>query len=239
MARPNASRALGPQPPQSTRMNTRSSLLGVALAALLAACTTLSEAPDGSPRVEAEVVTAVAPAVHETLVFQPVQGAEERFGEIVSPMSDLGMRFYAVSTETYEAMHERPDYLLTIELSDLAATLLEETTETEEGVVHTTTSLDSVACTVTASLQRRREHAPSMMIGSTQGRSELRPEGLFKGERPPVNMIPLRHQPATGEVLEIREDDFNDLVERAALRALKELERPVDREFELLSRPLG
>lgn len=205
--------------------------------ALLAACTTISEAPEGSPRVEAEVVTRVAEPVHETLVFQPRGEADERFGEIVSPMSDLGMRFYAVSSETYESDHARPDYLLTIELSDIAAYLEEELVEAEDGTETTSTHIESLACTVTATLQRRRQQAPSMVIGRSQGKSEMRIDSLFKGERPPVKMIPLRDQPASGEVLEVREDDLNELVERAALRAMKELERPVDRELTLLHGP--
>ena len=217
-------------------MQTRT-LLPVALLAALTACTTISQAPEGSPRIETEVVSTVNASVHEALDFSAVEfSAEQRFDELLEPMSDLGMRFYAVPDTEYQQGHARAQYVLTVELSELEPMLVDAELE-EEGVVRPITEFESVECRVIARFERRREYGPALIIGRSEGTSQVSIDSLFSVERDPVPMIPLGRQPDTGEFFELREDDFNDLVRRATLRALRQLEPAVDRELSLLEGP--
>ena len=224
-------------------------LLPIALLAL-GSCNTISEAPEGSPRVEAEVAALVNASIHDTLAFDSIgMSAEETFSTVVTPLSDLGTRFYAVPSADYQQGHARPQYVLTVELSELIPELIEKEVEVEvqskvevdgeiKKVTQLQTELDSLTCLVTAKLERRREGAPALIIGRSEGVSELSVGRLFSKDREPVRMIPLRQQPATGEFFEVREDDFSKLIERAAVRALQQLEKPVDRELGLMGSPL-
>ena len=205
-------------------------LLGLAS---LTACATIAPAPEGSPRVEAEVVLLVNQSVRDALSFDRLPDtAQQRFAMGVASLTDLGTRFYAVPTEAYAAGHVRPDYILTVELVDVTPRLEEETIEVGEEE-QLATHVAALGCTVRARVERRRANAPTLPVAHGEGHSELSLKRVFKTERGPSPMISLRQRPATGEELEIRADDFDELVERTALQALRQLEAPVDRELSL------
>jgi len=200
--------------------------------AALAACTSIAPAPEGSPRVEAEVALLVSRSVHDALAFDSLPDtAEQRFAMVVSPLTDLGTRFYAVPTEAYEPEHARPEYLLTVELVDVVPRLEQDTVEVGEEK-QLTTRLAGLKCTVRARVERRRTNAPTLPVSGAEAHSELS-LGRQDPDRASTAMISLRERPDTGEVLQFRADEFDSLVERAAVSALRQLEAPVDRELSL------
>jgi hypothetical protein len=203
-----------------------------------------SRAPEGSPRVEAELTVRVDDAFMEA--FASVEQAVELGGatsELVLDLADVGTRFYPVPSEEYESQESRPRYFMLVEIDGLEFDFDTETvstpataedgesdsdTESEEVVREPVTRvvLRSVTCSASASLKKRRKDAPSLVVGHS------RAEGVV---RVPVE-IDMAEETYTvrsedGQSVAVRRADILAAVDRAVVASLRDMVRAVDREF--------
>jgi len=209
-----------------------------------------SRAPEGSPRVEAELTVRVDDAFMEA--FASVEEAVELGGataELVLDLADVGTRFYPVPSEEYESPESRPRYYMEVEIDGLAFGFDTETVsvpatgeavdgEEEAPVVETATVtnvvLRTVTCSASAWLKKRRKEAPSLVVGHSNA------EGVV---RVPIE-IDIEAESYTvrsddGQAVAVRREDVLEAVDRAVVGALRDMVRAVDREFAFDSAGVG
>ena len=203
-------------------------LLTLGLApAILASCESLTGvAPKNTPRVEIELAVIVDEAFVEPLSDADA-GLHAALKEAVRGKADLGLRFYPTPSDLYGESDRRPPYLMTVELDSLVVSFDREMIEEEGAEPRIDASVDTIGCSVSASVARRRENAPSLVVATSQASSqfsaETKPETLASGR----GYVPKFEGPA----LKILEKDIVRAVEAAVDRALKAMRTPIDREF--------
>ena len=199
-----------------------------AIAALpFAACQTISSAPEGSPRVEVELLVEVADDVyapfHADVARDEINAIIE---ETIFPIADVGLRFYPVHSGVYQPDDDRPEYLLKVRIESFDV-VLDHTMVEEEGVdPWILTEIATVECSTHAIFEKRRPNAPPLPVGSetVSGAARVDPE-------PPGTFL-LQYEPLTGERLLLSRVAIEDAVNNAVKRVLIKLQKPIDREFE-------
>lgn len=217
-------------------MRTSSFLCSVALA--LCACQDLPRARGDLPRVEAEVAVSVGSSFGERL-----EGVDAAFAQAVADATlkhaDVGLRFYPVLSASYGSGHARPTYLLTVELNEFDVTTSEITTVIDKDKTETQTWASRARCEVTATLQKRRDTGPPLLVGEARAKSSqslTRPmaehpiEGglQVKGKETAAGA----HGPA-GPVM-VDRDTLLRIIDGAVRQALAGLVPAIDRELTLL-----
>jgi len=194
---------------------------------LAASCQTISKAPEGSPRVEAELVVLVGDdflgALEDTDADSPLVGAIE---DKALSLADVGLRFYPVLSTEYAAGMHKPEYRLTIDVRQLDVLLDHKMVEKEGEDPVIVTRVDRIACTVAAAFDRNIEGRPTLPAGRSLVTSELRPDTSS------TDASGYRVEGGTDDKpLVVSEKDILAVVDRAVTMALKQLEEPIDREF--------
>jgi hypothetical protein len=209
------------------RAHRRSLLFALALPLLsTAACNTISKAPEGSPRVEVELVVVVGDdflgALEDTDQDSPLVDAIE---QKALSMSDVGLRFYPVLSSEYGSGMDHPEYRLTLDVRQLDVLLDHKMIEEEGEEPRIETRVDRIACTVKAAFDRNIEGRPTLPAGRASATSEVRtsssPAAPGYGVEGGTEEKPLV----------VSEADILLAVERAINTALKKLQEPIDREF--------
>ena len=200
----------------------------LALACLpLLACQNIRSAPEGSPRVEVELILSAADDM-----FAPFDDEVDRdalraaFEEAVQPVADVGLRFYPVPSEVYGEDDVRPEYALILELGGIVVHLDHELVEEEGQEPWIRTRVESAQCTVTGTFERRRSNAPVLRVGSEQVTANVRVDPDLEAG------LLLAHVTQTGERLHLAEETLRLVYDRAVARVLAKLQKPIDREFE-------
>lgn len=205
-----------------------------------------SRAPEGSPRVETELTVRVDDSFVEALTS--VEQAVELGGaasDLVLSLADVGTRFYPVRSEDYASKDVRPRYVMVVNIDDLDFEFGSETVlpdaalmvEAEDGAPIQVEQpepvvrvfLKSVTCSATASIEKRRKHAPPLVVGQSQGKGEVRVTA--RAEDDTSEMYTVRAK--SGHAVSVRRQDVLDAAERAVVDALRDMVRAVDREFEV------
>jgi hypothetical protein len=202
--------------------------LGLAALALTSCESITGVASADTPRVEIELAVIVNDQFVESLEDldkdSPLYAALKT---AVAQEADLGLRFYPTPSERYGKQDKRPDYLMTVELNQLNFAIEQELVESEGQAAHIESSVDKVSCEVTATIERRRDNAPSLVVATAKGASEVSAESDAQALSTGTGYAP-KHD---GAELKILERDIARAVENASRKALKSMRTPVDREF--------
>lgn len=204
----------------------------------LAACTQVPKAPEGSPRIEVEVAPTMEERFLEPLAIEDLDELQAEFDELVLEQADVGMRFYPLGSDAYENDNQRPSYLLTVTASNLDVEYKYKDKKVGEGEEpRVETLLSALRCDVVATLERRRQGRPALPVGRSKQSVHWRVKAPEEG----VDTYPLSRPGVEGEdgerpILEVARADVMLGVDRAVRAALKDLVRPIDREFELSQR---
>ena len=202
--------------------------------ALCPACQTISKAPTGAPRVETEYALEFDSSLFEALDPGADAGAIERVvNRTVRPLADMELRFYAVPSADYKSDHVRPPYHLTIAVHDFEVILEEKTSKTQEGEVLVETHVDKLFCAATAMFEERRPHAPTLLVGRSEGQATVLVKRAQVAGPESATFVVVGATNA-GKPLTVREEDLSNAVERAVINALRKLEEPIDRRFATL-----
>lgn len=202
-----------------------STLLPVLLVTL-AACE--STAPKGSPRVEVELETSVDDEFLNALVG--VDQDSELVAAIhktVQSKADLGLRFYATPTESYSEAHTRPEYKMTVDVTDLEIEFNNKMIEEDGQEPRIQSSVGRVRAEVSTSVQKRREGGPPLTVAAGEGSGVTNAESRQEAIAAETGYEP-RFDSATLKVLE---RDILKAVKEAAERAMKAMLPAIDREF--------
>ncbi len=196
---------------------------------MLTSCESLTGvSPKNTPRVEIELAVIVTDAFVEPLVDVDQESALlAAVKEAVRSKADLGLRFYPTLSEEYAETDQHPPYLMTVHLDRLSLDFDHEMIEEEGAEPRIEASVDTVGCAVSASIEHRRENAPSLIVAEATGSSELSAETDEDALAAGQGYVP-RFEDATLKVLE---KDILQAVQTAVDRALKNMRTPIDREF--------
>jgi hypothetical protein len=194
--------------------------------ALAAGCQSIKSAPEGSPRVEVELIVKVDDAVYDP--FAEEVNRDELRGlveDAVMPLADVGLRFYPVPSSAYHGDDKKPEYALTIEIQRFEAVLSHNMVEKEGQAPYIETTLDQGNATASAVFERRRENAPPLLVGREQATGDAQVKADETGD------LLLRHEGQTGEKILLPHTSFTAAIKEAVEKALGQLQKPIDREF--------
>lgn len=189
------------------------------------------KAPKGAPRVEVELVVEVDDACYAQLAEDADREAlNAAIADTVLSYADVGMRFFPILTDTYESRDARPERMMTVRVEKIGINTEHERME-EEGeapwVESSVKSLDSMA---TASLEKRRKGAPSLVVGRGMGKSHVRAKSddEFADGKPTYHV---KREADDHEELWVTNEDVQDAVGKAVINALREIVEPADRDL--------
>ena len=201
-------------------------ILPLALAAT--ACQSIKAAPEGSPRVEVELIVKVDPAAYDEFAEEVDRDQLQKLVEdAVLPLADVGLRFYPVPSDAYKGDDTRPEYALTVEVQRFAAVLSNTLIEEEGKAPYIQTLLEKGQATASATIERRRDDAPALVVGREQADGDAVVKDGETGD------LLLRHETQTGEKILLPHTAFSQAIEEAVERALGMLQKPIDREFQV------
>lgn len=203
----------------------------VLLASLLASCNTITRAPQGTPRVELELVVATAEGFTAKL-----QGLDAAFAqaleEFVLGKADVGLRFYPVPTARYQKDAQRPEYRMTVTVRELSYGLDYRTVTAQPGADPVIESwVNRLEAAVAVDLVKRREGRPELVVGSSQQSGAVSVARSAKGEETePAYTV---QRSGEQQVLNVRRGDLLRAVDAGLARALKELLPAIDRDLNM------
>lgn len=193
--------------------------------------------PEESPRVEIELVVEVPDSF-----FDALQGEDEKelalaISERVLGLADVGMRFYPVPTDEYGRGDAHPPYRLSVSFEDLIVDIDHEMIEEEDQAPRIESSVRDLGCSATAVVEKRRDDAPALVVGTGRGIGKVRVHAPDP-EAAPSPTYDVTRASRDDELLTVSREDVLLAVEKAALAALREIVKPVDRELSQESAPL-
>ncbi len=192
-------------------------------------CQTVSSAPEGSPRLELEVVVDVDPSYAGKL---QVTGEDftRSVRDLVLSKADVGMRFYPVLSTQYQPKDPRPEYLMTVRVEDLDVALEHRTITKVDADPVVETFVKHVGCAVSTELTKRRKTGPPLTVGRANGRGTTVVTGGEKETREPTCM--LKRETGKPE-LTVSRADLLQGIGLALDRALVEVVASADREVSI------
>lgn len=212
-------------------MNRSIACVSLAFAAV-AACTGVSTAPTGSPRVEVEVTVNMDPSFTRKL---PEAGADltRAVVAMVMTQADLGLRFYPVLSSDYGPNDTRPEYLLSVDVTDLDVAVDRPMTTATPGAppVAGTPVIRQVDCVVTTTVSKRRTAGPALMVGRSTGRGTVSATTTTTTEGTDRTAYTLTRTDDQQPAVTLLHTDLMKATEKGLTLALAELVKPVDREL--------
>lgn len=203
----------------------KSTLLALSLVTLVA-CESI--APKGSPRVEVELETTVDAEFLGALVN--VSQDSELVAAIrraVQSEADLGLRFYATPAEAYSEGDTRPEYQMTVDVTDLMIEFDNKMIEAEGQEPRIESSVGKIRASVSTAVLKRRANGPPLTVASGEATAMARPETQPEAIEAETGYEP-KFDSATLKVLE---RDILKAVQAAADRAMRSMLPAIDREF--------
>ena len=191
----------------------------------LTSCESLTGvAPEGTPRIETELVVSIE-ADFQSALTDADSALNGEIHRVVREEANLGLRFYPTPSHEYAADHQRPAYLMTVELDSLVVNFNHEVVEEEGEEQRMITTVESVTCNATSSLLRRRPNGPALRVSSGTGSSTVSVDAPDDAEG---SYAPKHDGPSP----RIDKHDILKAVERAVDKTLKSMRTAIDREFE-------
>jgi hypothetical protein len=190
-------------------------------------------APEGSPRVELELTVDPQDSLFE--VFGNVEVEDElrsSMSDLVLSMADVGMRFYPILDEQYGRNDEHPPYVMNVSLSDLVLESKNRLIEEEGAEPRIETTISSLSCMATVSIEKRREGAPPLVVAHSQGSGAIAVK-TRSDEDSTRTMYPAERLVKDGPVPEVSRKDVLAAIEEAVTDALRGTVRAVDRDLAL------
>lgn len=212
-------------------MTTNTALCAALASTLLltAACNQISRAPQGTPRVELEVVVMVAEPVR-TRIPALDHAFTQALRETVLGKADVGLRFYPVLTDRYTEQMPKPDYRMTVTVRDLAFQL-ESRTTTQPGQDPVVESwINRLDVPVGIELVKRRPAGPELTVGTAQQSGTASVSRTPKEPTGPT--FPLQRTDDQAP-LPVAQADLLRAIESGLSKALKDLLPAMDRELNL------
>jgi hypothetical protein len=196
---------------------------------LLIGCQSIPETDPGWTREELEVAVKVDPLIAKLLRQQEDAAVLDTVvSETIFELADVGLRFYPVPSNTYEEGQQHPQYLLTVQIQDLSAKLagdaVQAARESKPG-----NELESVRCTAVATLVKRRNGGPPLIVGKSSGFGQARAQEAAANLS---SMLDFELQAPYGLPPRLRSEDLRMSIRTAVHEALEQLVKPIDREFE-------
>lgn len=230
----------------------RLTALAILAAAALPSCTNLPRAKKGRARLELEVAVQMDDSF-DSKVDGLDDGFRQQIAEQVLRKADLGLRFYPVLTERYAPDQARPQFLLTVQLSDFSVDIDRDVKRHRSGGVETIETsrwLERIHCTATVAMEKRRNGSPSLLVDRDTARVDLRIRRPHR-KRPhavPVQIVPdavaaaeaevERRQKPGQEKLALNPEavpcdaaKISELIDRAVQTAMKKTIKAIDQEL--------
>ena len=202
--------------------------VGLALLALPSCESITGVVPKGTPRVEVELAVLVEESFLDALVDVDMDSElVAAVKQAVLEKADFGLRFYATPSESYGAGDRRPPYLMTVELDALSVVFDHEMIEKEEEEPRIETSVDEIHCSVSASVERRREDAPSLVVARSSAAGRVSAERSSEVIEAEPGYTPV----LDGAAPKVLRKDIVRAVHAAMHKALAAMRTPIDREF--------
>lgn len=194
-----------------------------------ASCSQISRAPQGTPRVELEVVVMVGEAVR-TRIPALDHNFTQALRDAVLGKADVGLRFYPVLTDRYTEQMPKPDYRMTVVVRDLTFGLDSRTTTSpgQDPVVETWISRLDIP--VGVDLVKRRTAGPELTVGTAQQSGTASVPRSTKEPTGPT--FPLQRTDNQSP-LPVNQADLLRAIESGFGKALKDLLPAIDRELNL------
>lgn len=226
---------------------TRRAAKGLALTALaaslgLASCQNMNafvtgeqfyRAPEGSPRVEIELVVAVQDEFYAHIDDEDArQTLEGEIAELVLSHADVGLRFYPIASESYAANDPRPAYVMFVDVRELEVDADHDLIEEEGRASYVDSTLRGLDCLVLASVEKRRESGPPLRVGKGEGRGHVY-VGAPPQDGPEQASYRIKRWSPEHQIMDVLHSDVLAVVDEAVVDALREVIRPIDRDFEL------
>lgn len=184
------------------------------------------------PRVEVELVVDVEDSVFESFDARHRSELEETITDEVLSLADVGMRFYPVPSSDYGEGDAHPARLMVVRIEDLVVRTEEETVEEEGSDPRVESFVSGVECSASASLEKRRESAPPLLVAEDHGESRV---GVRAGRETEAeearDSFPLSGDQSGEEPLRVPREKVARAVEKAVVTALRGLMAPVDRDL--------
>lgn len=189
------------------------------------------KAPKDAPRVEIELVVEVDDAFYAA--FEDAGEAEDLNGVIadrVLSLADVGMRFFPILSDTYESRDARPQRVMHVRIVKLTVNTAHERIEEEDEDPRYESSITSLDATATASVEKRRKGAPSLVVGSGEGHGHVRARSSDESTAAHPAYV-VKRESDEHEELRVTQDDVIDAVDKAVIDALREIVEPIDRDL--------
>jgi len=188
--------------------------------------------PENSPRIEVELVVDVDPAVWGDMLEHGE--LEARIVDQAQTVADLGMRFYPVLSGQYGEGDTRPEYVLTVRVTELTVATDHRLVETKNEPSRIESKVKSIDSSATAVVQRRRDEGPSLLVASGEGKGHVSAVsqervGVLEAEGQPV--FDLVDEDPEHADLRVTESDVLQAVDEAVIDALRGVIKGVDREL--------
>jgi hypothetical protein len=200
------------------------------VAPLLFACRAIPETDPRWERQELEVSVEVDPLISDLLQEAgDAPALESVVSQAVLGLADVGLRFYAVPSETYAEGEERPAYHLTVHVQDVRA-YPSSVTSHAASEAPGEPGLDRICCTAVATLMKRRGNGPPLMVGKSTGTGQARAQEA-SASLSTMREFELRSTDPYRPPTRLRSDELTASIQEAVVGALRALVAPIDREF--------
>jgi hypothetical protein len=189
-----------------------------------------SRAPQGSPRVEVELVVETQDSFYDEIEGEGK--LDEAITQQVLSMADLGMRFYPVLSSEYGSDDVRPPYVMVVQVLTLDVNADHKLIEEKGQEPRISSSVESLDCAATASVKKRRADGPPLIVGDGEGKGHVYVRSDAKALESQVT-FPVKRTSEEHEALQVTEKDVMAVVEEAVVDALRTVLKPVDRDLTL------
>ena len=190
-------------------------------------------APEGSARVEVELVIEIQDGFYSDLDDEDAKAQlDAEITELVTSLADVGTRFYPIPTQEYGPDDVRPAWVMHVSVDSLELEAEHELIEKEGEESRIESSVTRMDCVARASVEKRRDNAPPLRVGSGEGHGRVHVVEPLE-EDPQQSYYRVKRTLDKHEAMKVQHDDVMAAVEETVVEALRQIIKPVDRDFEL------
>jgi len=189
------------------------------------------KAPKGSPRVEVELVVKVQDSFYQSLEVPGGTAELDRaIADRVLALADVGMRFYPILSSEYGKKAGRPEHIMLVTVEDLVVNTQNRMVEEKGAEPRIDSSVQSLDCTASTSVEKRRGEGPPLVVGASPGTGHSRVKSGSEGAETSTTYR-LKRDSAEGPDLYVSKEDILASVEKAVVSGLREVVEAVDRDL--------
>jgi hypothetical protein len=188
---------------------------------------TFVNASADSERIEIELVVEFHDGFFDSFADkEEVQELRRDVKDLVIDLADVGLRFYPIELDKYGSQDVRPAHVMYVTVEELTFDTRHEWVERDGGRTMKST-LEGTGCRVSASVQQRRDGAPSLVVVRSEGTGDTHadnsPGGLQR------RSYRVKRESPDHERLRVAKPEVLNAVEEAVIDALRDIVKPVDR----------